>query len=89
LLDTIKKNLTLNVNVKIKIAFWTLIIFISIYILNSGINIIPFIGAVPQVRGVISVLQILALILLILVAICLKYPHRPDCDDCNAECSIK
>ena len=85
-LDTIKQHLIIDVNLKIEIAFWTLIIFIVVHILNSGLNIIPFIGSIPQVRGIIINLQAVAFVLLILLALSLKYPHKPNCIQCGNEC---
>ena len=86
MLDKIKETLTLDVNLKVNIAFWTLIVFILIYILNSGVDMIPFIGFIPQLRGVILGLKISALVLLVLVAISLRYPHKPNCEQCKKEC---
>ena len=85
--DSIKHKLKLDVNLKNDIIFWVLFIYILVYALNSGLDMIPFLSIIPYVGQALKAIKLVGLALLVCILILSWFPHKSDCDACKRECT--
>ena len=79
--ESVKQKLKMDVDRKINIIFWVLYVYIIIYILNSGLDMVPFLSYIPFVGQTLKFFKLASLGLLVIILILSYVQHEADCSD--------